>query len=43
MTSAISLADLLRFFEATGHTPRWLDFRCDFLPTYRDAAAIVRP
>jgi len=26
MTSAISLADLLRFFEATGHTPRWLDF-----------------
>jgi Ala-tRNA(Pro) deacylase len=27
MTSAISLADLLRFFEATGHTPRWLDFQ----------------
>ena len=26
MTSAISLADLLRFFEATGHSPRWLDF-----------------
>ena len=26
MTSAISLPDLLRFFEATGHTPRWLDF-----------------
>ena len=26
MTSAISLADLLRFFDATGHTPRWLDF-----------------
>src|SRR6185369_3236082 len=26
MTSAISLADLLRFFEATGHAPRWLDF-----------------
>jgi len=25
MTSAISLADLLRFFDATGHTPRWLD------------------
>jgi Ala-tRNA(Pro) deacylase len=25
MTSAISLADLLRFFEATGHAPRWLD------------------
>jgi Ala-tRNA(Pro) deacylase len=27
MTSAISLADLLRFFEATGHEPRWLDFQ----------------
>jgi Ala-tRNA(Pro) deacylase len=27
MTSALSLADLLRFFEATGHTPRWLDFQ----------------
>ena len=26
MTSAIVLPDLLRFFEATGHTPRWLDF-----------------
>ena len=26
MTSALSLGDLLRFFEATGHTPRWLDF-----------------
>jgi Ala-tRNA(Pro) deacylase len=26
MTSAISLSDLLRFFEATGHAPRWLDF-----------------
>ena len=26
MTSAIALADLLRFFEATGHAPRWLDF-----------------
>ena len=25
MTSAISLADLLRFFEATGHTPSWID------------------
>ncbi len=25
MTSAIALADLLRFFEATGHTPQWLD------------------
>ena len=28
MTSALSLTDLLRFFEATGHVPRWLDFRC---------------
>src|SRR5262245_17273717 len=26
MTSSISLPDLLRFFEATGHAPRWLDF-----------------
>ena len=26
MTSALSLADLLRFFEVTGHTPQWLDF-----------------
>jgi len=26
MTSAISLADLQRFFEATGHPARWLDF-----------------
>jgi Ala-tRNA(Pro) deacylase len=26
MTSALSLADLLRFFEATGHRPHWLDF-----------------
>ena len=26
MTSAISLDDLQRFFEATGHVPRWLDF-----------------
>lgn len=26
MTSAISLTDLLRFFDATGHAPRWLDF-----------------
>jgi Ala-tRNA(Pro) deacylase len=26
MTSALSLADLLRFFEATGHKPQWLDF-----------------
>jgi len=26
MTSAIELPDLLRFFEATGHPPRWLDF-----------------
>jgi Ala-tRNA(Pro) deacylase len=24
MTSALSLADLLRFFEATGHHPQWL-------------------
>jgi Ala-tRNA(Pro) deacylase len=26
MTTAIAWADLQRFFEATGHTPRWLDF-----------------
>lgn len=26
MTSAIALPDLQRFFEATGHAPRWLDF-----------------
>jgi Ala-tRNA(Pro) deacylase len=26
MTTAISFADLSRFFEATGHTPQWLDF-----------------
>ncbi len=26
MTSAVSLADLLRFFEATGHNPQWFDF-----------------
>ncbi|WP_369408293.1 prolyl-tRNA synthetase associated domain-containing protein [Reyranella humidisoli] len=26
MTTALSLADLLRFFAATGHTPEWLDF-----------------
>jgi Ala-tRNA(Pro) deacylase len=26
MTSAIVLPDLLRFFEAAGHAPRWLDF-----------------
>ena len=26
MTAAISFADLSRFFEATGHTPQWLDF-----------------
>jgi Ala-tRNA(Pro) deacylase len=26
MTSAISLPDLRRFFEATGHMVRWLDF-----------------
>jgi Ala-tRNA(Pro) deacylase len=25
MTTAITLADLLRFFEATGHAPDWLD------------------
>jgi hypothetical protein len=26
MTTAISTADLLRFFEATGHRPDWLEF-----------------
>lgn len=26
MTTALSLADLLRFFAATGHSPEWLDF-----------------
>src|SRR5262245_25564064 len=26
MTTALTAADLLRFFEATGHMPRWLDF-----------------
>ena len=26
MTTAIAFADLMRFFEATGHTPHWLDF-----------------
>ncbi len=26
MTTALSAADLLRFFAATGHVPRWLDF-----------------
>ena len=26
MTTALTPADLLRFFQATGHTPRWLDF-----------------
>ena len=26
MTTALSPPDLLRFFEATGHTPRWLKF-----------------
>ena len=26
MTTALAPADLLRFFEATGHIPRWLDF-----------------
>ena len=24
--TALGLADLLRFFAATGHTPEWLDF-----------------
>jgi Ala-tRNA(Pro) deacylase len=26
MTTALSPADLLRFFAVTGHAPRWLDF-----------------
>ena len=26
MTTAVASPDLLRFFEATGHEPRWLDF-----------------
>ncbi|MBX9945367.1 MAG: prolyl-tRNA synthetase associated domain-containing protein [Reyranella sp.] len=26
MTTAVAAADLLRFFEATGHAPCWLDF-----------------
>ena len=26
MTTAVTMSDLLRFFEATGHAPRWLDF-----------------
>ena len=26
MTCAIALPDLMRFFDATGHAPRWLDF-----------------
>src|SRR5690242_15817543 len=26
MTTAIGFPDLSRFFEATGHTPQWLDF-----------------
>ncbi len=26
LTTALSAADLLRFFAATGHEPRWLDF-----------------
>jgi Ala-tRNA(Pro) deacylase len=26
MTTALSPADLLRFFKATGHEPHWLDF-----------------
>jgi Ala-tRNA(Pro) deacylase len=26
MTTAMSAADLLRFFAATGHAPLWLDF-----------------
>jgi Ala-tRNA(Pro) deacylase len=29
MTTAITLADLLRFFEATGHAPQWLDLGLD--------------
>lgn len=26
MTSALATEELLRFFDATGHAPRWLDF-----------------
>jgi len=26
MTTAMAATDLLRFFQATGHVPRWLDF-----------------
>ena len=26
MTTAVATGDLLRFFTATGHAPRWLDF-----------------
>jgi Ala-tRNA(Pro) deacylase len=26
MTTSIDLTDLQRFFDATGHSPRWLDF-----------------
>ena len=26
MTSAVALPDLMRYFEATGHKPAWLDF-----------------
>jgi Ala-tRNA(Pro) deacylase len=26
MTTALAPEDLLRFFAATGHEPRWLDF-----------------
>ena len=26
MTTALASADLLHFFDTTGHTPRWLDF-----------------
>jgi Ala-tRNA(Pro) deacylase len=26
MTTALAAADLLRFFDATGHTPHWLEF-----------------
>ena len=32
MTSALSLADLLRFFESTGHVPRWLDIPTRVIP-----------
>ena len=31
MTSAIALEDLLRFFEATGHAPQWLDLAANTL------------